>query len=317
MDMDNAQIRWIVAGFMLSALAGCEVHVGHCKKDDAGDCVDLFPDDDGGGLDGGEDDDVDAADASHHDAGKSDAAAEDAGRDAGLSDGGRDAQAEALTLEDFCIAQYAKAVLWRDALEDYCGNHEVAARESFLQLSFAYPPGDAVGDCITKRTSSNVTYDGSRAQACADAFTAQFPEPPADFPDAGVDLSTYTSTVAHGAASLVQIADCRATFKGKLGRDKTCADSFECTDGLRCLTAPGDITTCQPALIGGVCLRSSDCADSYTCVGSDASGGKTCVKSDELPLAGNCQFSFECAQDRICNDSGKCAPPQPDVICPL
>ena len=53
--------------YVLLALSACEVHVGKCEKDDAGECVDLFPDDE----DGGDQE-------------------EDAGLDGGRCDGGKD-----------------------------------------------------------------------------------------------------------------------------------------------------------------------------------------------------------------------------------
>jgi hypothetical protein len=312
--MINEQIRWILAGSLVLALAGCEVSVGDCRKDDAGECVDLFPDEE----DAGDDEDGGRTDGGRTDGGRADGGG-DGGRDGGIdgSSPGNDAgqSGEPLSLEEFCIAQFETAVLWRDALEEYCINDAIAERDTFLNLTFFYPSDDAVGRCIDRLGSSNITFDGTKAAECAEIFVDQFAAPPASFPETGIDLSAFTSTIAHGAASLVQIPECRAALKGKLARDAACTDSFECVSGLRCRAAPGDTSTCQSEVTGGVCLRSSECADGFTCVGSSASGGKTCVASDALPIAGNCQYSFECAEDRVCSSAGKCVAPTPDVIC--
>jgi hypothetical protein len=329
--MSTMQTRWILATSLLAAIAGCDVTVHDCKKEPE---AEICQDDEDDDEDAGEEP-IDEEDASV-DAGKRDAGA-DAGKDGGTSaDAGKDGGSSGdgsttpdssstapITVDDFCAAQLKTAVAWRDALDGLCDGltKDKQTRDDFLQRSLAYAADDAEGKCITARnasiTAGNTTFDGSKAMACADAFAGNFMAPPDPFPTTGgIDLAMYEAKIAHGAPALVQIPACRAAFKGKLARDKPCTDNFECVDGLRCLSAPGNTTTCQPALTGGTCAQSANCADGYTCVGSTAGGGKTCVKSDALPLTGgNCSFSIECATDYVCNASNKCANPVASVIC--
>jgi hypothetical protein len=308
--MNNVQIRWIVVGSLALALGGCEVH--KCTdKDEDGRCADLFDDDEDAG-----DDDAGPLDGGRSDGGRSDGGRTDGGTDGGTGEGGADGGGgEALTLEQFCEAQFATAISWRTAIGEYCDDDSFPELESFLESTFLFPKDDAVGKCISALNSNNLTFDGSRAAACAEAFASQYDDPPASFSDGGIDLSMYTSTIGHGAAALAQLPECRAAFKGKLARDARCLNHLECMDGLRCLPAPGDTIACQPALTGGVCLSNAQCDDGYTCVGTDASGGKTCVTNDALPLAGNCGRTLECAEGRVCNDSNRCVAPTADVIC--
>ena len=327
--MSNTQTRWILAGSLLTELAGCEITKVNCNKtpdadicqdDEDIDAGDLFDDDagDSGSMDGGA-----KADGST-DAGKDGSTASDASRDTGTDASGDGAQIDAssmpLTIDEFCVAQLSTAVAWRDALETLCDKASVDARDTFLQEVLAYAKDDAEGKCITARKaavdSGNTTFDGSNAPACAGAFIKGFELPPDPFPTDGIDLAKYRSTIAHGAPTLVQIPACRAAFKGKLARSKPCTDHFECVDGLRCLDAPGGTKTCETALVGGTCAQSSQCADGYTCVGSSAGGGRTCVQNDMLPLmGGNCSFALECGDGLDCNASNKCANPVAEVIC--
>lgn len=316
--MANKHFAWIFMGSMLSALSGCDVSVGHCDRDDAGDCVDLFPDDDAGDEEDGGSKDAGGKDAGGKDAGDADgdAAGEDSDADV---DAGGDA-GDAISVDEFCIELLKNAVAWRDALEGLCDRQEQGARDLFLQKVLAYAPDDAEGKCITARNAvldgGKATYDGKQAMACATAFAEGFAPPPDPFPTEGINLAQYEASIAHGAPALIQIPQCRETFKGTLKRDAKCSDNFECIDGLRCLPAPGQTTTCQPALVGGTCVQSSNCADGYMCVGDpDAGGGKTCVKSDKLPQSGgNCYFSAECSDGLVCT-SRKCAQPTTSVIC--
>lgn len=305
-------------------MAGCDVDVIDCDKEpdakicqpddedeDAGDerVEDEDAEVDAGKLDGG-------PDASKDGGGNQDAANDGSSDGAAMTDGG------SITVDEFCVALFTTAVKWRDELEALCGPaNEVAAREDFLELVLRYGADDAEGKCIAALNApveaGKATFDGSKATACADSFAGAFLSPPDPFPTSGVDLAMYEAKIGHGAPPLIQIPVCRATFKGKLARDATCSDNFECVDGLRCLEAPGGGRTCQTARIGGTCTASPNCADGYTCVGSpESGGGKTCVKNDALPLSGgNCQVSAECATDYICNASFKCANPIATVIC--
>jgi hypothetical protein len=319
-----------VASLLVTGLAGCDVTVHDCTKEpDAKICLDDEEDEDAGDEPIDEDGSIDA--------GKSDGGTKsDGGADAGKNDGGTsadggkdgstdgatsaDSSTAPITVDEFCTAQLRTAVAWRDALEVLCGGmtKDKQVRDDFLQRSLAYAADDAEGKCITSFNApimaGNTTFDGSKAMACADAFAGNFMAPPDPFPTAGIDLAMYEAMIAHGAPTLVQIPVCRAAFKGKLTRDKACSSPFECIEGLRCLPAPGSIKTCQPALTSGTCERTSDCTDGYTCVGSDAGGGRTCVKSDAL-TGGNCSLSVECATGYVCNSSNKCANPVASVIC--
>lgn len=70
--MTNVQIRWIVVGLLALGLSACDVQVGKCKRDDAGDCVSLFPEDE----DAGDDEDAGELDAGLNDGGRSDGGAD-------------------------------------------------------------------------------------------------------------------------------------------------------------------------------------------------------------------------------------------------
>jgi hypothetical protein len=323
--MSMTQTRWILASSLLGLMAGCDVTVTDCDEEpDAEICQDDIEDEDASGE---EEVDADARDGGR-DAGR-DGGSQDAGRDGGSQDAGGDGGVDgsaptdasvSISVDEFCVAQLATAVAWRDELEALCGSTEQQAREDFLQRVLAYAPDDAEGKCISARNApimaGKTTFDGSKAMACASAFVGNFMAPPSPFPTSGIDLAMYEAKIAHGAPALIQIPECRAAFKGKTTRGNACSDNFECVDGLRCLPAAGNTTQCQTALVGGTCVQSSNCADGYTCVGSTAGGGKTCVKSDALPLSGgNCTFSAECSTDYVCSSAGKCTNPVADVIC--
>jgi hypothetical protein len=329
--MSMMQTRWILASCLLASIAGCDVDVIDCDKepdakicqddeDDDEDAGDEPVDDEDGSVDGGKRDG--GADASS-DGGSSQDGSTDASSDGGADASSDASSSTAITVDDFCAAQLKTAVAWRDALDVLCDgiSKDKQARDEFLQEVLAFAPDDAEGKCITARnapiTAGNTTFDGTKAMACADAFASNFMAPPEPFPTSGgIDLAMYEAKIAHGAPTLIQIPACRAAFKGKLARDKACTDHFECVDGLRCLSAPGNTTTCQTALTGGTCTTTSQCSDGYTCVGSTAGGGKTCVKSDALPLSGgNCSFSIECGTDYVCNASNKCGNPVANVVC--
>lgn len=335
--MSAKRIPSVLFGALLIAgLTGCEVTRVDCDETPEADICQDDPEDDSGidwdsdtpepdaSLDGGSDGGRDGGSADGGDASSDGGSADGGSSDGGSSDGGSSdgSTSEPLTIDEFCVAQLETAVAWRDALEDLCGGSTAASdRSTFLQEVFAYAPDDAEGKCITARqapvTAGNSTFDGTKAQGCVDAFLASFDAPPDPFPTDGIDLAMYEAKVAHGAPTLIQIPACRATFKGKLTRGKACTDHFECLDGLRCLDAPGGGRTCETALVGGTCTQSSQCADGYTCVGATgAGGGRTCVKSTELPLnGGNCSFSLECSEGLVCNASNKCGNPTAQVIC--
>jgi hypothetical protein len=334
--MSAKSYRWLLLGTLAvgAATSGCdgittvncdkEPDADICQDDPEDDAGDDWPDEDGGTAADGGKADAGKTDAATSDAGKTDAGGSDGGVDASTdgatSDGGSDASTQPLTVDEFCAEQLKVAVAWRDDLEGLCGSTtNTAERNAFLEAVLGYLD-DGEGKCVTAINAAiattNTTFDGSKAQACADTYNAQLALPPDPFPTSGIDLITYESKIGHGAQQLIQIPVCRQAIKGKATSGKTCAGHFECAEGLRCLEASGGAKTCQTARVGGTCTAAAQCADGYTCVGSATSGGgKTCVKNDGLPEnGGNCGISRECATDLVCT-AGKCANPVAAVIC--
>lgn len=83
--MSNTQTRWILAGSLLSALAGCDVSVVDCdKKPDAAICQD-DPDDENDAGDPDDEDDAGKPLDGGKDAGKDSGASGDAGKDGGAT----------------------------------------------------------------------------------------------------------------------------------------------------------------------------------------------------------------------------------------
>jgi hypothetical protein len=296
--------------------SGCEVSTckgAKCFKD-AGDFFGHDSGTDGGATSDGAVGTTDGA------AGDGDVQA-DGGNHSGNDGGSGDAGGGGLTLEDFCTAEFVTAIAWRDYFGDNCTtqNFPFAQRDTFLQL-LAYSGDNAIDMCIAQRmapiSAGNTTYDGTKAAACAAAFAQQIDGPGSDKPTDGIDLGDLESKLGHGGQVLVQIPACRAAFKGKLQADAPCTDGFECTDGLRCMTAPGNTKTCQLAIgNAGTCTNNSDCGDGLTCIGSQASG-RVCRPANDLGLNGaNCTFSKECAEGLVCGNGGKCAVPTADVVC--
>jgi hypothetical protein len=320
------------AALLLLAVSGCDVKVTDCNKSDAAICD--FTDD---VSDGGEDDasDSDAA-TSGSDGGTADAAAGDGSTGGNLDgsttdDAGGDTPdaAAPFTIEEFCAAQLSSATAWRDALYDRCFvrsppmNREQAAQSAFLSAVLLYADDDAIGACVRNQTTltapgGKVSYDATKAAACATAIAAQYDEPPQTFPAQGADLGTAEGTIGHGAAANVQLPACRATFVGSSKLGATCSSSFECADGLRCRTQSADLKTCQAAVTteNGPCTLASDCADNLRCVGDPAGSGKTCVAKDNLPIGGGrCASSRECISGYVCT-SNVCVAAKPSFICP-
>lgn len=314
--------RSLSASALLAVATACNVDVVDCDTEDASICSDdLF---DGGP---GDDDDNDAGGA--EDAGSP----EDSGRDGATSDpdgatedAGSQPDAAApseLSIEEFCAARYAVAVAWRDALESQCPSADTAAdlRADFLGTNLGYSDG-AIDTCVTSTnaliTQKQVTYVGSSAQACADAYNAQFAAPPSSFPSQGVDLGTAAATIGHGAATPAQLPACRAALAGALKLGDACPTSVACASGLRCLTAPGGGKTCQqPLEAGGQCSTGADCSDSTRCVKSTSSStGKVCVAAGELRISqGSCDSSVECESGLVCDGSSRCTTAEPDFVC--
>lgn len=313
--------RSLSASALLVAVTACNVDVVDCDKEDASICnEDLF---DGSIID---EDDASAASDGGTAGSDGSASSEDAAVDGGGSqpDGGEDAAVAAeLSVEEFCAARYAVALAWRDALETQCPSSTTAAdlRAEFLGTNLLYVD-TAIDTCVTSTNDliakKQVGYVGSAAQGCADAYNAQFANPPSSFPAQGVDIGTAAATIGHGAASPAQIPACRTALVGKLALGATCPTSVACVDGLRCLAAPGGAKTCQrPLDVGGQCNSSGDCSDDSRCVKSGSSStGKVCVSKNELRGSqGSCDSSVECETGLVCNASDLCVTAQQNFIC--
>jgi hypothetical protein len=318
--MVKKQLSWGWAVATLATLAGCDVNVGDCERDDAGECVDLFPDEDAGARDR----DAGATD------GEADAAG-DGGEGPGGDDGGEtDGASPPLSLEPFCAELYAVATAWRYAFDGCCSqlsNEERNDVEESLQELLFYHWGageDAVGSCVTDYQAlideERLRFDETKAGACAAAFAGQFEAPPETCPSAGFDLLGLRAATGHGASTIAQLRACQEALQGEVGAEQPCASHVECQGGLRCRPAPGDQRTCQLAVDDGAsCRTSSECLDGYTCVGG-GTAGRQCWPSDELLIAGSCSFSIECAEGYICDSTGEphCAPVDaydPDLVC--
>jgi len=324
-------LRWgIGVGLVvLTALAGCDVSVGNCDRNDAGSCFDDFPEWDAGpGIDSGNV--VPTNDgAVVSEAGTTvDAAVVDGG---GLDSSVADAAVPTtLTIEQFCEAQYRTAKLWRDKLEECCVAN-IPEREVLLFNSLFYSTDgtgkDSVERCIdgVKATpTANLTFTGTAAPACSARYNSQFPAPPAACPTEGFAIETLESTIGHGAGSLIQFAECRAAFVGKVAFNAACTNSFECQSGLRCLGTAGAKTCRAPLSRGNPCSVTSECEDGHVCMGlASGNAGRVCYPATELLETGSaCDSSVtsatggstECRGGLICFDN-KCTAPQATAIC--
>lgn len=317
--MNLQRLGWLGMGSLLIALTGCEIK--KCDKD-AGECN--FDWDD---RDGSTDEESDASSNGDGDGGTLDGGDIDGGDGDGDGDGGgaEDASTgEPITLAEFCEAQFATAVAWRDFMEldCFCPNDTIADREAFLATVLAYPD-NAVGLCEDRygalESEGKLTFVGTKAQACAKAFADQFAAPPSSCPQEGFNLWKLEADMGHGVSVLAQIPVCREALVGKVGADEACNDSIECAGSLRCRSAPGGGKTCQsPVPTNGTCTNNGECADGHTCVGSNAGGGRACRRNDDLAInGGNCSFSKECVAGLVC-DELKCVAPtisNDDNIC--
>jgi hypothetical protein len=301
---------WIA---LLWVLAGCDVQIGKCKRD-AGECEVRFDEEDAGG-DG--DSGADGMDAGP---GQIEAGALDGGYDAGeqSADAG-DGLGPRLTLEEFCRAYQARRLQWADKIEECCDGDPGAHSSEADQILNLFGADDGAGLCVTKHQAlidgGSLEFHGDKAQACADAFVAQFAAPPETCPAGGFDSVGLRATVAHGSQLLQQLPACRAALEGKVAADQPCTDSIQCAGGRRCRAAPGGGTTCQAAvpggggggpLTGGSCATNSECADGTICIGDrSTAGGRVCRP---VSMLGNdtehCSFSRECVVGSICSVEG-------------
>jgi hypothetical protein len=331
------KLGWgIGLGLFALVAVGCDVSV--CTKDVDGKCFD-FPDleFDGGirfdaSVDSGarSDGQVAPADGAVVVDGSSVVDGGALGIDGGQVDGG--AGPTQLSIEDFCDAEYKTAKAWRDRLEQCCTRSPAVTDASELLLANSFFYGldstgkDSVEKCIDglKASAANLTYVPAAAPACAAAYNAQFTAAPAACPAEGFAVEVLESSIGHMAASLNQLPECRAAIVGKIARDATCGNSFECQPGLRCLVIPGGgAKSCRPPLDrGNPCTVTSECADGLVCMGlASGSGGRVCyAKTEPLEVNSACDGegsaggSTECRTGLICLNN-KCSAPQTTVIC--
>ena len=324
--MNNA-IRYALPLFPLFVITSCDVEVGDCRQDDAGECVDLFPDEPDASLS------IDAS--SQRDAvvdstvADADQTVVDAGMDAsGSMDAGQPADSAVptlMTLEQFCGALNRRGLDWATKLDECCLNTQErtsAQARSILNLIGAYSE-DAVDNCLRfynglVADGGGVTYQPQFAASCVTAFIDAYPAPPAGCPSAGFDVELQRSTVGHGAPQLAQLPACREALRGQIMAELPCARDFECAPGLTCLpiaTGSDAGSRCRaPSTANGFCETNADCALGYACVGS-RDFGRVCRSTQELVDTGRCEAAQECKVGKVCA-SGMCAAPVlGDVIC--
>ncbi len=295
--MSAQGIRWVLAGSMLVSLAACDVSFGECEKTDAGECVDLFPDIDSGGTGGGANAGGDAS-AANGDANM------DGGGASGGDGGGTVKPGEPLTKTEFCEAQLAPGKAWAELTDRCCVGGASSDALARMLAVVGYPGG--IADCERNiemlLAGGTVKYEPTAAAACATAFAANYAPPPSnECPAAGFSLPDIEAQYGHGLQVIAQIPACRATFQGVVANDKPCTKTLECADARSaCLTAPGGIRTCQPALTEGTCEQATECASGYICKGAD--GNRVCVRVNDLGISGaRCKGSAECSRGLWCN----------------
>lgn len=318
---------WVI-GLGLLAI-GCEPEVGKCGQGAGDECLDPAAELDGGmGVDAGRREAGSSTQPSSlRDASRADAARSDA-RVAG------DSGPSVLTMEQFCHAQLAVAVAWRDLFEsEACGcaaddEEEQTVRSNFLASVLGYAGADPEASCIFSRelwsSDNHIAFHPERAAGCVQSFISQFAPPPSGCP---VDVAHYESLIAHGAQTLVQLPECRAAMIGTVAAGHECTDpqfqgdrGLDCMPGLRCQIGLGGVRpTCQPAQdVDQRCQRTSDCGDGLICSGLPGRAALTCVPSTALRAsAERCRSSPECQANYVCDDNidGKCVPPVPKLIC--
>lgn len=334
------RLRWLFAFGVLAA--GCEVHVGECDKDDAGRCEELFP-----SYDAAVPGTVDASgmDAATDGAARADANAPpvdsairtDAANivDSGLDATQPDASMGPLTDTQFCERQFAPGRAWSELLGridcNCLSSDDQMGRDSFLAASLRYT-SSTISDCldnVARLRTNGVTVDASKTAACADRFASQFKGPdqfqaPVASCGGGFDIAALEAQIGHGRQAVAQLPECRAALVGTKAFNAPCADSLECSQGLRCRPVPGGgASSCQMAA-GNTdpCTKLDDCADGHVCSLSVPASGTTpaqftCIRVNDLKLQlANCQTSSECAQGLLCDvATKKCANPTADRIC--
>lgn len=324
--------RTLSLGLGLLALAGtgCD-DVNFCtNRDDAGLCPDIdFPQFDGSvGMDGATPPSSDAARADATTVLPDGAVVvADAGIDASLDAAAAPDAAVPLSynVEEYCAAQYRIATAWRDKFEACCATATTAADERtfFLLGALLYDDGsdpmspEAVGACVNAVNASigpNMTYVPSAAVACADKFASQFSAPPDGCPKDGFAIEMLEATFSHGAQVTTQLPECRAAFVGKVAFNGSCASSFECQTGLRCLGSMNSKTCRAPLGLGNTCSRSSECQDGFICQGSNTAGRSCQPTTAPVEVSSNCSLSTECRTGLICPE-GTCVNPSPTLFC--
>jgi hypothetical protein len=336
-------LRWWI-GLGLLAATGCEVSVGKCDRDDAGRCI--FDDDDYdydaswmAGMDATTDASAPPPDGARPDATTQDATVvADGSMDASAATDGATADATTpavLTAQQFCDAQFAVARSWSALFDDINCNCDSSddrdGARSFLAAALRFDDS-VIAACLSnvdRLRMNGVTFDGSKAAACATRFSSQFKGPqqfvaPVSSCSGGFDIAKLEGEVGHGRQALAQLPECRAALVGTKALNAPCSDSFECGSGLRCRTIPGGgSSTCQAAVgLSGPCSKNDDCADGHLCslnvqATESTPASFACIPVDQLKfMGGNCQTSSECVVGNVCDvATRKCIPAPTDRIC--
>lgn len=334
--MTNGWMVRVAISMGLLAVAACDVDVKKCVGEFCGE----WPD-----FDAGPELDAAKPDASGPDSSAPvDASGIDAARDAGT-----DAAADTgpvvvdaggtLALASFCDAQYARAKAWYDLLVgpncSCVSTADQAAVNDLLVASMRFDPSMTVSSCAARLDSLmalGVSYDATKARACAERYAGQFAAPPANCASTGVDVAMIESTLGHGAQALVQLAECRAAFVGSRARDAACEESFQCGGGLRCLPKVDSGKFCQPARgLNESCEVNGDCADGHICavqttttalpdggVGAVRPATRVCIEATPIQLkapGAKCGLSSECVSGYLCSADYTCVAPAAEVIC--
>lgn len=244
-----------------------------------------------------------------------------AASDAGLSsDAG---VGTALAIEELCAARYRVALAWRDTFAATCATaaQDAAARAEFLRTHLDFEE-TSIDTCVSGTAAlvdgGALTYEPSAAQACADAYSAQFVAPLSSYGPEGIDIGGWGANLGHGAAAAIQLPQCRAALVGRRGLGAACTSSAACVDGLRCLGLAVGSGTCQPAVaLGGACTSTGDCGDDGRCVrNSTASTAKVCISTDSLHATGQaCDSDVECASGLACSSANQCESARSIFVC--
>lgn len=309
--MTYKHLGWLLSGSLLLSLAGCDVSIGKCKEDDAGDCDFGFDEDediDSGKSDGG-DGDGEGDGSVEGDAGLDAGDDTDAGGDGDGDGDGPVYEGEPLELEELCEAFVSRRAAWESLLDD-CECSFEDSNELRSQLGM-FGSDDRGFGCTTAYektlTSEHVTYRAAAAGACADAFLKYLEAAPKSCPEIGFVASYFAAHAGKGIAHPAQLAACQATFEGDLNENALCENDWECKGDLRC-RLPGEGAAerkcLRPVPLRGLCTRDQDCTSGSLCIRENAEGStSSCVSERDLKISGgHCSRHPECADGYVCDN---------------